>query len=266
MKNVFKKNQLMITALAVMIAIAGYLQFAENTMDENKGNAATAVDSGKVITENYVAGGTLEEAQGLGSLDTLLELSEEDLLALQTRGDAPESRDIASLDSDVTVIMEDYLEDGMDRVVASMEGPESGELPASAMPGQEEIPGEAVYTSSYSYVLEDAKLLKEQTRAKNKATLLDVIGNEYLSDDQKQQAVNSMVEMTRIAEKEAAAEILLEAKGFSDVVVSISGNGVDVVVNAASLTDAQRAQIEDIVMRKTDISPENIIISTVVRD
>ena len=35
-----------------------------------------------------------------------------------------------------------------------------------------------------------------------------------------------------IAEKESAAEILLEAKGFQDVVVSINGDAVDVVVNA----------------------------------
>ena len=74
------------------------------------------------------------------------------------------------------------------------------------------------------------------------------------------------MEMTQIAEKEAAAEILLEAKGFADVVVSITGSGVDVVVNATSLTDAQRAQIEDIVQRKTQVTPENIIISTVVKD
>ena len=45
--------------------------------------------------------------------------------------------------------------------------------------------------------------------------------------------------------------------------MSISGSGVDVVVNAPSLTDAQRAQIEDIVTRKTGISPENIIISPI---
>ena len=74
-----------------------------------------------------------------------------------------------------------------------------------------------------------------------------------------------MVEMTAIAEKEAAAEILLEAKGFQDVVVSINGNAVDVVVNAASLDDVMRAQIEDIVKRKTDVEPQNIIISTVVQ-
>ena len=77
--------------------------------------------------------------------------------------------------------------------------------------------------------------------------------------------MNSMVEMTETSEKEAAAEILLEAKGFSDVVVSVNGNGVDVVVNATELTEAQRAQIEDIVTRKTDVAAENIVISTVVQ-
>ena len=47
------------------------------------------------------------------------------------------------------------------------------------------------------------------------------------------------------------------------MVVSINEGAVDVVVNASVLDDAMRAQIEDIVKRKTDISPENIIISTV---
>ena len=67
------------------------------------------------------------------------------------------------------------------------------------------------------------------------------------------------------SEKEAAAEILLEAKGFQDVVVSINGDAVDVVVNAPALDDIMRAQIEDIVKRKTEVPAENIIISTVAQ-
>jgi stage III sporulation protein AH len=74
-----------------------------------------------------------------------------------------------------------------------------------------------------------------------------------------------MVAMAAIAEQEVEAEILLEAKGFTDVVVSIGSNSVDVVVNSTDLTEAQRAQIEDIVTRKTDQPAENIIISTVVQ-
>ncbi len=268
MKNIFKKNQLMITALAIMIAIAGYLQYAENTSQQADSNAGIkSVDSGRVITENYTADEIKERATA-DALDGILDLSEEDLLTLSgntglgEQNMDMENTDIGSLDSDINVVMENYLEDGMETVASlgitentTENGPKAGE-----------IPGEAVYTSANALeILADAKLLKEQTRARNKETLLSIIGNEFLSADQKQEAVNSMVAMTEIAEKEAAAEILLEAKGFSDVVVSVSGDGADVVVNAAELTDAQRAQIEDIVKRKTGAAPENIIISTMMR-
>ena len=37
---------------------------------------------------------------------------------------------------------------------------------------------------------------------------------------------------------------------------------VDVVIGQSEITDAQRAQIEDIVKRKTEISGENIVITT----
>lgn len=260
MKELIKKNQLMITALAIMIAIAGYLQFAGKNLEEDllstgTGDEINQVDSGGVITDNY----TSEDLQESADLDVLLDLSEEDLLENATS-------EIASLDSDVDVIMENYLEEGME-VVDSAVTPEEfvGEV-AQATPEAGEIPGEAVFTGATGVeMLSDAKLLKEQTRAKNKETLMEIINSAGITEQQKQEAVNGMVQMTAVAEKETAAEILLEAKGFSDVVVSINGDAVDVVVNALELTDAQRAQIEDIVTRKTDIAAENIIISTIVQ-
>ena len=60
MKNLVKKNQLMITALAVMIAIAGYLQFAGTSLEEEyltveDGELYRSVNSSGVITENYTS-------------------------------------------------------------------------------------------------------------------------------------------------------------------------------------------------------------------
>ena len=98
-----------------------------------------------------------------------------------------------------------------------------------------------------------ARMQKEQTRTKNKESLLEIINNENVTESGKQEAINSMVHMTEIAEKETAAEILLDAKGFDDAIVSIQGDGVDVVVNTAELSEVDRAQIEDIVTRKTGL-------------
>lgn len=251
MKNLIKKNQLMITALAVMIAIAGYLQFAGNdledeylTVDDNNvySGDASMTGSGGIVTENYTA-------------EDLLDLSAENLLQQGVT-------DIDSLDSDMEDEPVENFLDADFQVVENL--PTDGQ--AENTPGEGEIPGEAVFTSAQGVaILSEAKLLKEQTRAKNKETLLGIINSTGLTDAQKQEAVDSMVKMTEIAEKESAAEILLEAKGYVGAVVSINGNSVDVVVNATALDDVMRAQIEDIVKRKTDVSPENIVISTLAR-
>jgi len=252
LKRLFKRNQLMITALAIMLAIAGYLQFAgTNPADEDR-----AANSNHLVSEME---GTITEV-----------FTVEDTLFSDI------SSDIVSLDTDVDSYAENYLDTGMTTAeVQSGEGTSLAEgenssdegniSVAEAQPKEGEVPGEAIFTSAAGLaVLSDAKLAKEQVRSKNKETLMEIINSTGITDFQKQSAVDAMVEMTGVAEKEAAAEMLLQAKGFHDVIVSINGGAVDVVVNTLELTDAQRAQIEDIVKRKTDIGAENIIISTVV--
>lgn len=227
MKKLFKRNQLMITALAIMLAIAGYLQFAKVTPTEE----GIETNSSQTITEIFTI--------------------QDDLFS-----------EIESLDTEGNELAENYLETDM---MSALESTDDALL-AEGQPEENEVPGEAVFTSAAGIaVLSDAKLAKEQVRSKNKSLLLEIINNTSITDSQKQEAIDTMVEMTQIAEKEAAAELLLQAKGFSDVIVSINGKDVDVVVNALSLSDAQRAQIEDIVKRKTEISADNIIISTVVQ-
>lgn len=238
MKNMVKKNRIMITALAIMIAVAGYLNFAgEQITDEEIMTATTENAVGRIQEEGYI-----DDTE----VAALFEISDEDM-------EQAENGDIESLDTEVITEQENYLEETMEEVVGETIGL-----------SESETPGEAVFTSSSSLdTSSGAKLLKEQTRAKNKETLLEIINNVNITEEQKQEAIDNMIAITDIAEKEMAAEILLEAKGFQDVVVSITDGTVDVVVNAPELSEAQRAQIEDIVVRKTGVAPENIVISTI---
>ncbi len=231
MKNMIKKNQVMITALAIMIAVAGYLNFAGTKVTDEE----IMTVNGEIATDDL---GNLALSEDDIDYSALLDLSDEDI--------EQSTDDIQSLDSDAEVTSTDML---------------------AETSGEEEVPGEAVFTSSTGVsTLSGAKLQKEQTRAQNKEMLLEIINNANISETQKQEAVNSMISMTDIAEKETAAEILLEAKGFADAIVSIDGESVDVVVCTSELTEAQRAQIEDIVIRKTGVSAEAIVISTVNAD
>lgn len=200
MKRVLKKNQIIITTLALMIAIAGYLNY-----------------SGKLFGSSDT--GSKEAATDMVNQE-LLDISEEDIAGTE---------DILSMDSEV-----------------------------------EGTPGESVLTSgSADNTIAQAKVTREQVRAQNKETLQALIDNTSLGEDEKSAAVAQMVKITELAEQELAIETLMSAKGFSESMVSLTEDSADIVVNAAELTDANRAQIEDIVTRKTSIEPENIVITPI---
>lgn len=251
MKKVFKKNHVMITALAIMIAVAGYLNFTGSKVDEETMSAGTT---------GIIDGETGED------VTALLDISEEDL-------EAAEMMDIESMDEEVVVITEDYLQEDMAEIAAPAAETEDGLIPvqgeaegANTLTIDSE-PGEAVFTSTTSITsLASARLLKEQTRSQNRAALLEIINSASADEASIQEATNSMIALTDIAEKETSAEILLEAKGFSEVVVSVTDQTADVVVGMSELTDAQCAQIIDIVSRKTSVAEENIIITPVSAD
>ena len=241
-----KRNQIMITALAVMIAVAGYLNFAGDKISEE-----SLVVSDEVMTED--------------EMTALLDLSEEDIVS-----------DLESLDEEA-VITDNYMENELVVVTDENENTEElvySDIEVEMTPNEEEAredvidgtPGEAVFTSTKAVsTLSAAKLLKEQTRVKNKEALADIVNNEMLDSAQKEAAVADMVALTARSEMEMEAEILLSAKGFTETVVSVGENSVDVVVCMDTLTDAHLAQIMDIVTRKTGVSAEKVIISQVTQ-
>lgn len=235
MKKIFRKNQLVITALALMIAVAGYFSYMNNNIDEDGTAAASAnvnllEDDYEISDEDTILEGEIFTDEGDGEELVFAESTEETGDVQETAGSAQETADTAESAADA------------------------------------ENPGEAVLTSTTISNMDYAaemKLNREQIRSKNKESLLEIVNNTAISEDLKQDAVNKMIAMTDIAEREAAAEMLLEAKGFSDVVVSITEDSCDVVLNMGEVTDAKRAQVEDIVKRKTNVSAEKIVITPI---
>ena len=226
MKKIFKKNQLIITGLALMIAAAGYLSYSNTGLKNDTKETA----SKKEVKEEY-------------------EISDEDSKSEEIFTDTEASEEVA----DASQATSETSAEGM-----SEEEAESAN------------PGEAVLTSTGAETVNfaaEAKLSREQVRSKNKESLLEIINNKELEEASRQSAIEQMVKMTDTAEKEEAAEMLLEAKGFSNVVVSITDDSADVVLDMGKdATDAKRAQVEDIVKRKTNIAADKIVITPIVVD
>ena len=128
--------------------------------------------------------------------------------------------------------------------------------------------GETVLTSASTESEEcvaQVKLGREQVRSKNKEALQKIIDDAGVSEEEKKSAVDAMVKLTENAQMEEDAQMMLEAKGFKNAVVSLSDDCCDVIVGKDDVTDEKRAQIEDIIKRKTNIGASNIVISTMDR-
>jgi len=236
-KKILKNNQVIITALAIMIAIAGYLNYVQKVGNDN--------DYQSAMNDNVIE-----------SDNNLFDISEEDIFAEnQMAGNEKKDEGTAVLQgNEENVQGKEELKD-IESMDSEIEDADSN------------IPGEAVLTGGTTISSVVAlKLKREQAKSMQRSSLMEIINNEGITEVQKQDAINQLLEVNEMAQKEAEAELLLEAKGFTDVVVSITDGTVDVVVNAASLSDVDRAQIEDIVKRKTEISADKIIIMPFVEN
>lgn len=248
-KNVVKKNQIIITALAIMIVVAGYLNFTGQEI-----STSGLVSSQK--NENVIADATAtpketakmkKEQQKTQDSANTSSKSNEKQVSKTKKG----TRDAKETTTDISA-----EDEGKDDYTVT----DSGEVVAS-----EENPGEAVMVSNSigNDYFSSAKLAREQSRAKNKETLMEIINNKSLDAKEKKTAVNQVAAITDAAEKENAAELMLEAKGFEDAVVNITDDSADIVINAGELTSQQIAQVQDIVKRKAGIAADKIVITPV---
>lgn len=149
------------------------------------------------------------------------------------------------------------------------EDAESTDATDMELNGPEDEIGDAVLTSagaeavSISNNMAAVKLTREQTRSKSRETLMDIIGDEALSDEAKKEAADTYVKLNDTIEMESDIETVLAAKGYSDAVVTVGEETVDVTLGVTELDDAERAQIEDIVTRKTGYNISNVAISVI---
>ncbi len=218
-----KKNNVIAGVLVVMVATAGYLNFTQKDVD-------TQSDE---VSYNY---------------DEILDADSVTVLADDTDGTFT-----AVNDADTDTETAESSEVTLDPLTAQAEN-------------ETDNTGEAVFvnadaTQSDTYFVQ-AKLDREQSRAKQKDMLTEMINSSEINNEQKQEFADGILEIQQRIEKETASEDMIKAKGFKDAYVRIDDETVDVVVDAETINEQQAAQIEDIVKRKTGYSSDQIKIST----
>ena len=231
---VLKRNQVIITALVLMIAVAGYLSWQDSRQD--------MADAGFVL-----------DGQGGGSplvpdADALVHFPEDGTPGL-IGAPWPDTHNPA-IDADSDTGWPVLADLDLNDILAL---------------GDENMneAGEAIFVDGQARAafFVQQRLNREQSRSNERSILNDLINNANVEAEQRSQAADAMLEIQRRIERETAAEAVIKSKGFSEVYVRISDNSVDIIVNKPELTDQDLAQIIDVIKRKTGMTETQIHIS-----
>lgn len=234
-KKIFKKNRLVILALSVMIGVAGYLNFNAGKRDDLLRQKAKETNADAEVI-------SYDSDKADAAEDGLTDQADKETMGIS---DNTEVGEAASENTDTTYLEQAALEENVE------------------LNSDEEDIGEAVLTSAQTMKsnLATAKLNREQSRARSKEALLAIINDETMDSAAKDEAVNSYVKLTDTIEKETDAETVLTAKGYTDCIVTVNDDTVDVTLPVANLSDTERAQVEDIVTRKTGYDVSQLVIT-----
>ncbi|WP_270646494.1 SpoIIIAH-like family protein [Paeniclostridium hominis] len=104
----------------------------------------------------------------------------------------------------------------------------------------------------------DMKMNREKQRNELTEDLNEIINNPSTAEETRKQASNMKLQLVKDQEMELKIEDLLGAKGFSNSLVYISNDTVNVVVNEEKLNKQDATKIFDLVVNESNVKHENI--------
>ena len=246
-KNIFKKNQIIIYTLALMLVSAGYLNYTSKVENSEIETSTQDVESGALVEnkETQALNSNIEKEGEKKKEETALVPNDEE--SVKTNSNTEEGNktknDTNNVDGKNTSIKENNK--GEDKKLAAI--------------------GDATLVNSNDIVEDDyfakSKLERESMYSQMQETYQTILNSPNSAEAQKEMA---SVEMAKINETKNCimiCENLLETKGFKNCVIFVNEGSVSVIIGAKELKPDQTAQIQNIISRELGAIVENIHIS-----
>ena len=226
MKNVLKKNQIIIYVIAIMLMTAGYLNYTTK--------------------------------QGESSIQTSLDIEAKDDSRLADIGDA-------TLVSSSDVVVEDLNDTSNVQNTADISTNEIKESNTNNDTNQIKSNTTEETSSNVSNNIEyftKSKLERDNMYSQMIETYEKILNSDNSLETQKQTATTEITKINQTKNSIMICENLIKTKGFENVVIFVNGDSVSIIVGIKELKPEEVAQIQNIVSRELKVNAENIHISS----
>lgn len=238
--RLIKKNQVVIYVIALMLVVAGYLNFTTN------GDLKSAVQTASSEEE-------LEKMANIGDAQLVSSnvVSENDV----------KSNESVSTETNTEKANEENNNSNNENStnVAKNENSEENQNEDNKQGG------ETVETSSNNKDNNDyfttSRLERDTMYSQILETYEKILNSSNSLETQKQSATEEIKKINDIKNSIMICENLIKTKGFENVVIFVNGDSVSIIVKDAQLNTEKVAQIQNIISREMNTKVENIHIS-----
>ena len=231
--KLLKKNQIVIYAIAVLLMVAGYLNYSTNTekslqassQDINTTSELANVGDARLVSSNAVSENSTENnkqnseesSQQNGSKEGDNKIEETNSSALNSASSNSNATNSNTAETSSNVSDDYFTKSKLER------------------------------DTMYSQMLETYEKVLNSTNA---------------VETQKQSATQEITKINDMKNSIMVSENLLQTKGFNNAVIFVNGDSVSVIIGKKELKQEEVAQIQNIISREMKAKIENIHIST----
>ena len=235
-KNLFKKNQIIVFTIGLMLITAGYLSYTNNFGSNNETKEVLTTSSDVVssnLEQNTVQANELitnsEKVAGIGDAKLV-------------------SANVAEN------VNNNIIDDKNDANAESNNIEENNNVEDISLNASAESLVDEYFTTS--------KLERETMYSQRIENYQDILNNTNVTEVQKKTAQEEIAKLSNEQNAIMIAENLIKTKGIKDVVIFVNGDSINAIVKGKDLEKSEIAQIQNIITRELEADIGNIHIMT----
>lgn len=231
--KIFKKNQIIIYVIALILMTVGYLNYTNKTEELNSVETSSQMENDD---SSLVAG--IGDAKLVSSNDVTTENN-------TTNSNTSESNTVTeeTATNETNTINTSSQEENTENQTKTQETSNS-------------------QTQSSDDYFEKSKLERDTMYSQMIETYENILNSTNAQETQKQSATDEIKKINDTKNSIMICENLIKTKGFDKSVIFVNDASISIIVGATNITEEEVAQIQNIISREMGAAIENIHIST----
>ena len=249
--KIFKKNQVIIYVIALMLMTAGYLNYTTNNEKDSSLETSIQMESGDDTQLADIGDATLVNSNDVTSEN------ETNFSTANTEGD---SNTISNNDlNENNTTTPNSTSNSNLNIDTNVVATENTNVKNNSNTTSNTIETSSSNTSDYFV---KSKLERDTMYSQMIESYEKILNSSNSLETQKQTATQEITKINETKNKIMICENLIKTKGFENSVIFVNGDSISIIIGANEIKQEEVAQIQNIISREMGAQIENIHIST----